>query len=433
MAEWPVGADDVHVTDRSDFLEAPRAWQAILAAGLAVLTAAAVTVVVRTTDPASADTHLGAVREAVVQLADGSEHSALEGEFLPVGSTVRTGGAGGAELLTGDRTVYVGRLSTVTVFDGVHQALGRGWAMVDSRRGDRLQLDTAAGAVQTVEGSLSRIEQNDVLRLGVYEGRATLTPIGRSLTATVPGLYQVQVQYGSVAGRITALALRNDSWDRRLAQPLVSADTDLNKLADSLGGADGSAVLTAAPVALRPVAAPAPGVALGEQALSVAVAQAATALPDPTAALDAVRGARGDGGSWGVVAAIVGARVSAVSALLDGALSPVSSPGGTDVFAGGTPSLPGFFRPTPSPSPTSSRPVPRPTPLPSRPPVPPTPTASPPGLVEEVVRTVLRLIPSPTPSAGPALPTVSPLPLPLPPSQLQLPLLRLPQLPLVPQ
>lgn len=413
MVQWPVDADDVDVTDRTDLLGGDRAWKAVLAGGLAVLTAAAVTLVVRSGDPAAADTYLTSAREAVVHLADGSEHPAVAGERVPEGATVRTGPEGGAQLATGDRTVYVGRLSTVKVLDGVHQVLRRGWAMVDSRRGARLTLDTEAGAVETAAGALSRVEQDKVLRLAVYDGSATLTPVGRSLRTRVPGLYQVQVQYGSVAGRVTALALRRDDWDTRLAQDLVNADTDLNTLATGLAGPDGAALLGVAPVALRPAVAPPVGAARGELALGVAVAQAARKVGDPAEALGTVRSARAEGGSWGVVAAIVGARVTAVSALLDGALTPPGTGPGTGpaVVAGG-PGLDGLFGPSgapgssggPTSAPTSTRPTSRPTS--TR-----TPTPSPSaGTVDSLVTTVVNLLPTPPPLLGRPAPTPTPTP-----------------------
>ncbi|MGZ6826654.1 MAG: hypothetical protein ACXVGH_07660, partial [Mycobacteriales bacterium] len=113
----------------------PQAWHGVLAGGLAVLTAATVTLLTRTADPASAATTVASVRNAVIRLADGTERTAAVGDRLPRGAQLRTGTDGGAQLSTAGREVYVGALSTVDVRDGVSQSLERGQVMVDARRG----------------------------------------------------------------------------------------------------------------------------------------------------------------------------------------------------------------------------------------------------------------------------------------------------------
>jgi hypothetical protein len=405
------------VTDKADLLQGPHGWKVVLAGGLAVLSAAAATLAIRATDPASADTYLTGAHNAAVRTVDGDLHTAAAGERLARGATVLTGVGGSAQLATGGRTVYLGAGSTVRVLDGVHQQLQRGLVMVDSREGARLDLDTLAGKVATAAGALARVETAAQLRLAVYDGSAALTAAGRSATATVDRLHQVLTPYGQVAGRTTVLALTpDDPWEARLVADLVAADQDLTHLADSLGGGDGAALLTAAPAALRTVPTPPVGPARGETALAVALAQAARG-GDATTALSTVQSGRREGGSWGVVAALVGARVTAVSALLDGALAPVpGGPGGPTIIAGGLPSVPGLFGPTATPTvvPTTgptTGPIDGPTPTrpTTRPPTTP-PSSPPPGLVEGLVDTVLGLLPpapapSPTPPAPPAAPT----------------------------
>ncbi len=375
----------------------------VLAAGVAVLTAAAVALVAHSRDAAAADTYVTSVRNAVLRLADGTERTAVVGARVPRGAQLRTGQEGGATLSTAGRDVYVGALSTVDVGDGVHQSLARGQVMVDSRKGPRLQLRTVAGAVTNRVGALSRVETLPAfLRLAVFEGSASISSTGYQASTTVDALHQVQTPYGALPGRLTPLALRDDSWESLLAGGLVGADQDLTHLATSLDGNDGAVLLSAAPVSLRTSPA-APGESRGEQALSVAVAQvAAVADPVPTR-LATVRGARADGGSWGVVAALVRARVTAVSALLDAALTPAASPG--TVAGGPVPNLPGLFGPSAAPSP--STPVAQPTGVASRGPKPagsptPKPTATPTTVVGGVVSTVLGLIPHP--SAAPVRP-----------------------------
>ena len=403
----------MYVTDNSGAtrgwrLRTTPSWKVVLAGGLSVLTAATVTVVAHTADPASADTYLASVRNAVIRLADGTEHTAEVGDQLPKGAQLRTGEHGGAELFTAGRSVYVGAVSTIDVVDGVRQKLERGQVMVDSRKGARLELGTLAGEVASRAGALTRIETAAVLRLGVFEGSATITATGRRASTTVNALHQVQVPYGYLPGQVTALALTGDSWESRLASALVTADQDLQHLAASLGGTDGVRLLTVAPAALRTSPIPPAGAGRGEEALSVALAQAAGR--DVAGTYSEVRTARTEGGSWGVVAALVGAQVSRVSALLDLALSPEAGPG-TVIAAIPAADLPGLLNAgpaqTPSPSTSSPRPKPRVTASP-RPTTSPSPT---PDVVDGVVQTVQDLLgPTPSPSSAVA-PTATPSPL----------------------
>ncbi|MCW2599303.1 MAG: hypothetical protein JWM02_1132 [Frankiales bacterium] len=400
-------------------------WHGVLAAGLAVFIAASVVLVTHQIDPASADTYLTSVRNAVIQFPDGSQRTAEIGARLPNGAQLRTGQQGGAELSTAGRNVYVGAVSTVDVLDGVRQTLTRGQVMVDSRKGPRLQLSTRAGTVAAKAGALARVEAAALLRLAVFEGTAAITATGRRATTAVGALHQVQVAYGYPADRVTPLALTDDAWESRLAGDLVSADQDLVHLADSLGGSDGRAVLTAAPVALRTASLGAVA-ASGEQAVAVAVAEVASRSAGPvTDRLAFVLSARSDGGSWGVVAALVGARVTAVSTLLDAALTPAgdSTPGTT--VAGQIPNVQGLFGSSPSATtPTTTRPTEQgpgggrpstqpstgPSTQPSGIPTPTTPT--PPGLIGGLVNTVLGLLPHPTATpAAASTPSPSPAPL----------------------
>ena len=396
------------IQDISAWLSGARGWQTVLASGLAVLTAATTTVALHAPDPASADTFVSVAREAQVFLPDGTDHTAAEGERLPRGARVQTGAEGGVQLRTAGRTVYVGALSTLTVTDGVRQTLARGLAMVDARRGARLDLSTPAGVVSSAAGSVVRVEESPLQRIAVFDGKATLHVVGRSATATVTALHQVRVQPGSLPQRTTALVLRSDAWERSVAADLVAADAELTTLASGLGDATGQTFLTAAPASLRSTTVPAPGAARGEEALTVALAAAAA---DPSTALSEVRADRADNGSWGVVAALVGASVNDVSAVLNAALAPLpADTSGSTSNAGRTP-LPGVL-PTGSPSPgsTTGRPTTGPT---GKPTATPTPTVTPsesPGLVTTLVDTVLGLLPTPKAATVPTTPTPSPTP-----------------------
>jgi hypothetical protein len=381
-------------------------WQTVLAAGLAVFTAAAVAVVVAEPDPASTITIVSQVTRAEIVLADGSERPATIGARLPNGATLRTGQGGGARLTTGDRDVYVGALSTLFVVDGVHQTLQRGQVMVNATDGPALTLATTAGAgtVSTPVGTLARVEQNiSTLRLAVYRGAASITAEGRSASSTVTALHQVRAPYGGVPGPQTALALtlRNgihDQWEQALVADLVQSDIDLNSFATALDGEDGRVVIDAAPVALKQ--SPLQG-RLGEQALTVAVAQKARLSTDVRENLERVERDRGDGGSWGVVAAIVRANVTDVTGVLGSSLDDPATPTLVALPSPRSQTTSGAQPSTPSTEPTT------PTRRPTRRP---TPSASP-GPVDDTVKQVTGLLPPvPTPSPSVASPVTEPPP-----------------------
>jgi len=405
MSEGPAGADDVHVTDSSGVL---RDWRLVFAAGLAVLTAAVVTLVARTGDPATADSYLGEVRNAVVVLADGSTVTAADGQRVPQGTTVRTGPGGAATLSTAGRDVYLGALTTVSVTDGVHQRLERGQVMVDGRGGPQLVLDTRAGTTDVPGGAVVRVETGPVLRLAVFVGKASLTAAGRERRTEVGQLYQVLASYTALPGAPTVLALTDDAWEQRLAAELVNADKDLTSLARGLAGPSGVTVLRAAPVRYEQVSTAAGDV--GERALSVAVAQASRRDATLADTLSFVTTARGEGGSWGAVAALVNARVTAVSALLDALFAPADGGTPPDV-AGPTPRSTDLFGPQPSassgsggdgggPGPSSS-----PRPGGSRSPTPkPSASTSPTQPADDLISTVVGLLSSsPSPAATPRI------------------------------
>lgn len=386
-------------------------WQAVLAGGVAVLLAAVLALAFTGHDLASAQTFVTAATHADVQLADGTQRQARIGDLVPKGAVVRTDGHGGARLTTEGRDVYVGALSTVRVIDGLHQTLDRGLVMVDTRSGPALTLATTlgAGTVSADQGGLSRVEQNlGTLRLAVYDGNATITAEGRRASTSVPALHQVRIPYGGVPEPRTALALTvkdgaYDAWEQRLVANLVQADIDLNSFAAGLNGVDGLFVINAAPVSLRQSVFD--GRTRGEQALAVAVAQKGRLHTDAAANLREVQRDRGDGGSWGVVAAIVRAPVSDVTSVLGRSLdetrpttlagAPLSTTapaprqssgagGGTGGPAGG-----------PTDNPTTSPPKP--------------PTTSPPNPVDAAVKSLTDKVPptptpTPTPTPGPTSP-----------------------------
>jgi hypothetical protein len=251
-----------------------------------------------------------------------------------------------------------------------------------------------------------------VLRLAVFVGKAALTAAGRERRTEVDALYQVLASYTALPGQPSVLALTDDGWEQRLAAELVNADRDLNSLARGLAGPSGTTVLQAAPVALKYLAVPTAD--RGEQALGVALAQASRREASLADTLAFVQDARSHGGSWGAVAALVQARVTAVSALLDGLLSPAGAtppgdlagpvPRGTDLFSpapstsggstGGNGGSSGGTGPTSSPQPGSGGgSTPKPT-----------ASTSATAPADDLITTVVGLLSSsPSPAASPKI------------------------------
>src|SRR3954469_289039 len=260
-------------------------------------------------DVASATTVLRGPSAATVTLTGGAERAATEGMTVPKGATVHTEPGGSAALVAAGRTVLLGSQTAVTVVDGGREQLRQGLVMVDARRSPGLLLEAGAASVRTPRGGLARVERGALLRAASFRQKLTVRPTGRKATATVDRLHPVQVPAGGLPGRVTPLALTRDSWERRYALDLVTADADLSALADGLDrdAASGSAVLHAVPSSYSTSAVP--GEPRSETALAYVVASAAKGKG--AALFEDIRGWREDGGSWGVVAALAGADVAA--------------------------------------------------------------------------------------------------------------------------
>jgi hypothetical protein len=404
-----VDADDGLVRDNSGISRAVRPVP-VLVAGLAVLLASTTAALVGFHDPADAATVVTSASRALVVLPSGAQHEAVVGERLPSGAVLRTALKGGARLTAAGRDVYVGGLSTVRVLDGVHEVLQRGQVMVDSRDGAQLRLDVDGGRVLLAQDTLARVERGQVLRVGVFSGGAAVGVDGRQVTTKVPALHQVTQQYGALPASPTALFLVKDDWEVRLAADLVSNDNQLDLLQEGLRGTEGTVVLESARTELLNAATdPIAASDQGERALSIAVAQVGALSASPVTNLGVVRTARTEGGSWGVVAAIVRARVNDVSGALSGSLDTPTQPTQAIGDPGIGPVLPGTS-PTPAPTdvtPTSAPPTKRPPT--SGPPTSPPPSASP-GAVQQVIDTITKLLPTPPPSplVQVPLPVVSP-------------------------
>jgi hypothetical protein len=334
-------------------------------------------------DVAAADTILRSPRLATVELSGGGTKAAVEGMTVPKGATVRTAPGGSASLVAAKRTVLLGSDTAVTVVDGEREQLRQGLVFIDARRAPALSLVAGAATVKTPGGGLARVERGVLLRAASFRGKLGVQATGRKGSMAVEALHQVQVPDGGRPGRPTPLALTRDRWERRYALDLVTADTDLSALADGLDRdpTSSSAVLSALPASYAGSAAG----AVSDTALAYLVAKASGRQPDT------VRGWRTDGGSWGVVAALADADVSAVSAALDGILNPDDNPGlaiGPNVpVTSVDPDGGNVAQPTPS---GGGRPTAKPSPKPS-------PSGSP-DPVQDVVTTVTGLLPTPPPS-----------------------------------
>lgn len=367
---------------------------------------------------AGATTYLRDARAVTLQLPDGSQRPAADGTKVPRGATVRTALGGSAALETAGRTLLLGQLSALTVVDGEREQLRAGLAMVDARRSPGLSLDAGAAVVHAPRGSLVRVERGALLRVGSFRSTVSVRAAARRASTAVPALYQVQVPDGALPGEVTPLALTDDSWERRYALDLVTADKDLTALAEGLDASgSGSRVVGAVPAAYTTAYPPAAPEPRSEIALAYVVAQAAHASGSGPQRFARVRTLREQGGSWGVVAALVGADVAAVSGALDAVLTP---PGGVGPVLAGGPAGPtgsalgdllgGGGRPGSSPDRGPAvQGSPRPSDTPS-------PSPSPSDPVQSVVDTVSQLLPTPTPTpllVAPPVPSPSPSPTPL--------------------
>ena len=399
-----------------------------LAGLLAVVLLSAVGIAALRSGTANADTVLATGADAVLILPDATSRPAVVGERVPRGATVRAG-VTGARLDTRDRHVFLGRDSAVTVLDGARQQLGAGFVLIDATRGPGVELTTPAAVVTAAEDSLVRVDGGPLLRVGVLRGApASVRAVGRRATSDVPRYYQAQVATGGLPTEASPLLLTGDRYEQELARELYDADRDLNALARRLDttGSAGPVVLSVLSRAVSTEAAVA-GAPASERALGFLMA-AAVDTAQVGQAYARVRALRSAGGSWGVVAAIVGATPNEVSAVLGALLdpdAPVLAAGPIDLVAlaaavlgggvgggglgGGNPAVSpspsgGPGQPSPGPSPGGGGGGPSPSPSASRP-----STGVP--VVDAVVDTVLDLI-DPSPSAAPVAPAPAPAPLP---------------------
>jgi hypothetical protein len=400
----------------------PGRTRAAIAAGGLV---AAATITGCSSSLASATTVLMAVNDASVVHADGSTAAAVNGLRLRAGDIVRTGRGGRAELVTRARHVYLGSQASVQVLDGEHQQLRHGAMVVDAQHGSGLSLSVAGLDVSAPAGTALRAERSVTVRLGALAGSShVVSPAGRSLD--LASLQQVVVGGDALPDRTTPLRLTDDDGESHAVPVLVHDDESLTGLAR---GIDGSGAATARVVTAAwhgPTTRTPDGVARSERVLPVVIAAAGPAAEAVHRYRSAVA-LRTAGGSWGVVAHLLGVGASGVVdelAVLQRTQKPgaignaqqvlAAIAGGTTVSAGGRPGSTGQSgggtgtggggsggggggsNPQPTPSPSS--------------------TQQPLDPVSQTVSRVLSLVPTPTSTPTGLLPTgvTSQLPLPLP-------------------
>jgi hypothetical protein len=362
--------------------------------------------------PANTQTKLVAARDAHVVSPTGVRQAVHLGEVIPRGYTVTTDATGSAILATGDRTLYLGGEGNYLVGTGISAQLRRGAAVVDARHGPELRLDVGGVGVR-LDGAAARIERGYSVRVGVFTGAADVAvlPMTRHLLA-VHALHQVIVASRELPAQTTPLVLTDDDAEQRVAPDLVQSDLELSRLATALD--DGRAghrlvdvaVSAGLPVPVTAASAGDSASPVAETALPLAMARAAVGTASTVGALTdefkQARALRAAGGSWGVVAALLGTDAAATGRAIDVLLGPTAAvgPGGSTPVSGVTVGTPGAqpssgaSHPSgpgsPAPHPTTS-PAPHPTPSHS-------PSAEP-GPVKSLVGSVLDML-SPTPKPG---------------------------------
>jgi hypothetical protein len=382
------------------------------------------------TSVASAPTALRGVLSATVVHPDGSSRPAVDGLTLHPGDVVRTGSGGRAELVTRGRVVYVGSQAAVQVVDGLHQVLRVGAVVADAQRGDApLELQVASLDVRTPSGSAVRIERSVTSRIAALSGPAEVeSTAGRRLT--IDALHQAIVGGDALPDSTTPLRLTDDDGEAHAVPSLVRDDETLNGLAR---GIDSTGPSTAHVVAASwggPLSAPR-GVGRSERLLpAVIAATGSTSSAHQRYALAVDY--RKAGGSWGVIAHLLGVGAQNVVATLAafertqppgqiGSVTAVlASAGVGNAPTGATANRPGGKAGNDNKGGAGNGAGPGPSSSPTPSPSPSGPVATAVGTVQDTVGRVLSLLPTPTPTPTHA---ANPLPLPLPVPSVSLPLL----------
>jgi len=389
------------------------------------------------TSVSAATTTLSGVLAATVVHSDGSTSPAVDGARLRPGDMVETGSGGRAELLTQGRVVYVGSGAAVQVIDGDHQVLRTGAIVADAQHGPELHAQVAGLAVAIPAGTAVRAERSVTVRVAALAGRADVqSAAGRTLT--IDGLHQTMVGGDALPDSTTPLRLTDDDGEAHAVPDLVRDDETLNGLARGIDSTGPSTARVVAASWSGPLTAPR-GVGRSERLMPAVIA--ATGSTDGVhKRYDEAVAYRAAGGSWGVIAHLLGLRASSVVATLAafeqtqppgrvGSVAAVlASAGGPGITAArghgnrrpgggnggggngnnGGGSNTGGSSPTPSPTPSSGGVV---------------------GNLLNTVGEVVKQLPLPTPSPSPTRTVLPGLPvptLPVPLPSVSLPLLQTP-------
>lgn len=244
---------------------------------------------------------------------DGAAVPGVDGLRLHTGDVVRTGSTGRAELVTRSRTVYVGSAAGVQVVDGARQVLRSGAVVVDAQHGPGLDMSVASLTVTTPEGAAVRAERSVTVRIGTLAGTADITSsTGRQVT--VPALHQTIVGGDALPDSSTPLRLTDDAGEASAVPDLVRDDRTLTGLARGIDSTGRATVRAVDASWSGPLSAP-PGTGRSERLLPAVIASAGPSADALQRYHSAVR-FRTDGGSWGVIAALLGVRADGVVAAL---------------------------------------------------------------------------------------------------------------------
>ena len=357
---------------------------------------------------ASATTTLAGAVDVLVVHPNGSTVGGVDGLRLRRGDVVRTGPHGRAELHTRGRVVYTGSQSSVQVVNGAVESLRHGAVVVDAQHGPGVTLQVASLSVAAGAGTAMRAERDATTRIGALAGNPTIdSDTGRQLRLST--LSQVVVGGDALPNSTqdTPLRLTDDDGEARAVPTLVRDDLALDALAagvDSTGAQTYRVVTAAWHQGLDPLP---QGVGRSEQVLPLVIA-AAAAGSSPDARYKTAVALRTAGGSWGVVAHLLGTDSAAVLAALQafergaatgqvGTVPAALSFVADAVHPGSTSGHPASGGSTPqTPQSPGSTPTPGATPAPSQSPNP----------VTSTLDKVLSLVPTPVPTITSLLPAV---------------------------
>jgi hypothetical protein len=261
------------------------------------------------TAPRATATTLRSAVDSVLVTPDGASAAARSGELIPAGDSVRTGRGGSAVLDTGGRLVWLAGDTQLQVRDGTDQSLDFGSVLVDSRAGPGLTMRSGSLTINPAAGSAIRVQTTYDTRVGALLGTAGVSGPGGS--RQVSALHQLLATALALpVGDLPPLQLTDDRAEESVAPGLVADDEFLNAEAREidLGAFAGGSLELAADRLLAAASRPLTTARASEAVLPLLIAEAAPAHRSLTSRYRVVLGLRAEGGSWGVIAHLVGAR-----------------------------------------------------------------------------------------------------------------------------